>query len=104
MIEVEFVLPDGTRQRAFGREGYSLMEVGVRAGIPGIRAECGGSCACATCHVIIDPAWTDRVGPPHAAEDQLLDLLDRAPGSRLACQVRLKKDLDGLLAFAPAAD
>ncbi|WBH17785.1 2Fe-2S iron-sulfur cluster-binding protein [Sphingomonas radiodurans] len=98
MIDIEFVQPDGTRERVFSREGYTLMEAGVRAGVPGILAECGGACACATCHVIVDPAWVDRVGPPNSMEEQLLDLVDlRDPASRLACQVKLKQALDGLV-------
>ena len=51
--------------------GYTLMEVAVRAGVGGILAECGGACACATCYVVIDPPWTDIVGPPNSMEEQL---------------------------------
>ncbi|BEU99139.1 2Fe-2S iron-sulfur cluster-binding protein [Novosphingobium olei] len=101
MIEVDFVTSDGTRERLYGREGYTLMEVAVRAGIPGIRAECGGACACATCHVSVAPEWAERVGPPHLAEDMLLDSLDRTPTSRLACQVKLKAALNGLEVSVP---
>jgi 2Fe-2S ferredoxin len=105
MIDIEFVQSDGTRERVFSREGYTLMEAAVRSGVPGILAECGGACACATCHVLVDPAWTDRVGPPNSMEEQLLDLVDmRDPRSRLACQVKLKKALDGLIVHVPARD
>lgn len=104
MIDLEFVQPDGTREKAFSREGYTLMEAAVRAGIPGILAECGGACACATCHVVVDPAWVETVGPPNSMEEQLLELVDRRPASRLACQVKLKPRLDGLVVHVPERD
>ncbi len=98
MIDIEFVQPDGSRERVFSREGYTLMEAAVRAGVPGILAECGGACACATCHVVVDPEWVERVGPPNSMEEQLLDMVDeRADASRLACQVKLKALFDGLV-------
>lgn len=101
MIEIDFVQADGTRERAFTREGYTLMEAAVRAGVRGILAECGGACACATCHVVVDPAWTERVGPPNSMEEQLLDMVDREAASRLACQVKLRPALDGLVVHVP---
>lgn len=105
MIDIEFVQPDGSRERAFSREGYTLMEAAVRAGVPGILAECGGACACATCHVMVDPDWVARVGPPNAMEEQLLELVDaRVPASRLGCQVKLKQALDGLIVHVPPRD
>lgn len=104
MIEIEFIQSDGSSERAFSREGYTLMEAAVRAGIPGILAECGGSCACATCHIVADPDWVETLGPPNAMEDQLLEMLDtRQPASRLACQVKLKDKLDGLVVHVPPA-
>ena len=101
MIDVEFVQPDGTRERVFSREGYTLMEAAVRSGVPGILAECGGACACATCHVVVDAAWDETVGPPNSMEDQLLEMIERQPTSRLACQVKLKQKLDGLVVHVP---
>ena len=104
MIEIDFVQPDGTSERAFSREGYTLMEAAVRSGVPGILAECGGACACATCHVVVDPAWTEAVGPPNSMEEQLLELIDRQPASRLACQVKLKAPLNGLVVHVVAQE
>ncbi|WP_137787325.1 2Fe-2S iron-sulfur cluster-binding protein [Sphingomonas sp. 3P27F8] len=105
MIAIEFVQPDGTRDKVFSREGYTLMEAAVRSGVAGILAECGGSCACATCHVIVDPGWTETVGPPNSMEEQLLEMLDnRQTASRLGCQVKLKQVFDGLVVRVPAID
>jgi 2Fe-2S ferredoxin len=101
LIEIDFVAPDGSHERVYTREGYTLMEAAVRSGVPGILAECGGACACATCHVVVDPAWTDRVGPPNSMETQLLELVDRQPTSRLGCQIRLKQAFDGLVVHVP---
>ncbi|HTZ70873.1 MAG TPA: 2Fe-2S iron-sulfur cluster-binding protein [Acetobacteraceae bacterium] len=79
--------------------GQSLMEVGRAKGVEGILADCGGGCACATCHVYVDAAWWDRVGPPDAIENEMLDMVDdiRRDTSRLSCQIKLREDLDGLL-------
>jgi len=104
MIEIDFVQPDGSSEHVFTREGYTLMEAAVRSGVAGILAECGGACACATCHVVVDPAWVEKVGPPNAMEDQLLDLIERQPASRLSCQVKLAQKLDGLVVRVPARD
>ena len=101
MIEIDFVQPDGQRDRVFGRPGYTLMEVAVRAGVRGILAECGGQCACATCHVVVDPAWVETAGPPNSMEDQMLDMVQRQPASRLACQMKLRQPLDGLVVHVP---
>lgn len=97
MIRIEFTEPDGIVQTVYGRPGWSLMETALRNGIEGIRAECGGVCGCATCHVLIDPAWMEAVGPPNEMEDPLLDLVDRTDTSRLSCQIKLRDALDGLV-------
>lgn len=101
MITLHFVENDGTTHDVFARTGGSLMEVAVRNGMPGILAECGGSCACATCHVVIPDDWRERVGPANGMEEQLLELVDEQPGSRLSCQVKLRQELDGLVIRLP---
>lgn len=101
MIEVNFVEDDGRRHRVLARTNVTLMEVAVRHGMPGILAECGGSCACATCHVVIDPEWAGIVGNPNDMETIMLDLVDRRPGSRLACQVKLRDALTGVVVRLP---
>ena len=84
--------------------GWRVMEIIRDWDLP-IKAECGGACACATCHVYVDPAWIDRL-PEKAGEeiDQLEILADRLPNSRLACQVLMSEDLDGLrVTLAPGS-
>ena len=88
---VEHVIADAA-------DGLSLMEVAKAHGVPGIMADCGGACSCATCHVFVDPDWWDKVGPPDDIEFAMLDMVaDVAqPTSRLSCQIRLSAALDGL--------
>lgn len=86
-----------------GANGQSLMEVARRHGVDGIVGECGGSCACATCHVQIDASWWDTVGGPSPGEADMLDFtLERGPTSRLSCQIRVHPALDGLIVRVPA--
>jgi 2Fe-2S ferredoxin len=83
-------------------EGLSVMEGAVRNGIPGIDADCGGGCACGTCHVFVDPAWLERTGPRTEPERDMLDALDATrPNSRLACQLKVTTSLDGLVVAMP---
>lgn len=101
-VRVHFVTSDGKSQEVEAKEGRSLMETARDAAIPGIVAECGGACACATCHVHVDAAWIGEVGPPTEPEMQMLDFSTNVcERSRLACQVELKGDLDGLVVHVP---
>jgi 2Fe-2S ferredoxin len=78
------------------------MRVAVDAGIPGIVAECGGSCACATCHVYVDPAWTARLPPPNEGERAMLEAVAKMQStSRLSCQLEIDEQLDGLTVLLP---
>jgi 2Fe-2S ferredoxin len=82
--------------------GLSVMEGAVKNMIPGIDADCGGACACATCHVYIDPAWREKVGGPSDMEETMLDFAeDVAPNSRLSCQIKVTPELDGLIVRMP---
>jgi 2Fe-2S ferredoxin len=82
--------------------GLSVMEVAVRNGVAGIDADCGGSCACATCHVHVDPAWTERTGSPSEMESDLLEFADGVnERSRLSCQIVVDDRLDGLIVHVP---
>jgi 2Fe-2S ferredoxin len=87
-----------------GLEGWRAMEV-IRDWGLDIKAECGGSCTCATCHVWVDEDWYDKVGPPSADEEDLIfSSLDQKPTSRLSCQIILREALDGLaLTLTPSA-
>lgn len=103
---VTFVEPDGTvREIGDANEGLSLMEIAKRNDIVGIMADCGGSCACATCHVYVDPDWMEKVGPPDDVEAAMLDMVTDVlrENSRLSCQIRLTQALDGIrVEVAPA--
>lgn len=79
------------------KAGLTLMEVAVDNNVPGIVAECGGACACATCHAYIDENWVEKLPAVDDMEDAMLDsALERRPNSRLSCQVEVTDDLDGL--------
>ena len=84
-----------------GRDGWTVMEILRDAGLP-ITAECGGACACATCHVYVDPAWMDKLGPKQDMEETMLDFAqDLQPTSRLSCQIKVSPELDGLVVRMP---
>ena len=104
MPAVVFVGADGTQCEFEAPTGITLMEAARRHGIVGIVAQCGGACACATCHVYVDPAWTSKLNP---VEDMELGMLESAwqprHNSRLSCQVQLTAALDGLRVEVPAA-
>jgi 2Fe-2S ferredoxin len=99
MPKVTYIQPDGAEITLDARDGDSVMETAVKNGVRGIVAECGGACACATCHVFIDEAFTDTVGEPGPLEDDMLDgaASDRQANSRLSCQVKMSAELDGLV-------
>ena len=103
MTTLTFIAFDGTEFEVEAENGSTVMENGVRNGVPGIEAECGGACACATCHVYVDEEWTDVVGPPEAMEEDMLDFAyDVRPNSRLSCQIKVRDELDGLVVRVPA--
>ena len=78
------------------------MEGAVENGVPGIDAECGGNCVCATCQVYVDDAWLDRVGPASEMEAEMLAFADHAKAnSRLSCQIKVTDALDGLFVRMP---
>jgi 2Fe-2S ferredoxin len=101
MIEVRFRLPDGSERRIAMAAGSTLLEASREAAVE-LEGACGGSMACATCHVRIDEAWFDLLPAPSPEEEDMLDLApDWRPTSRLGCQVRLEKDLDGIVVHVP---
>ncbi|MBC2886671.1 (2Fe-2S)-binding protein [Ochrobactrum sp. CM-21-5] len=103
MTKITFVSADGaTKTEIEAENGSSVMEAAIRNGIPGIDAECGGACACATCHVYVDEDWAETVGAPDAMEEDMLDFAyEVRPTSRLSCQIRVTNDLDGLVVQVP---
>jgi 2Fe-2S ferredoxin len=104
-MKATWKLADGRAITLDVPEGTSLMEAATQRGVPGIIGECGGSMSCATCHVIVDPAWAERAGTPSAFEDDMLDITDagREPTSRLSCQLRMRAALDGIVVSVPEA-
>lgn len=87
---------DGKTHTLEGIEGWRLMEVIRDYGLP-IKAECGGACACATCHVYVAPAWLDKLVPPNADEVMMMDdAMAVEDNSRLSCQIILSPELAGL--------
>ncbi|WP_375403623.1 2Fe-2S iron-sulfur cluster-binding protein [uncultured Sphingomonas sp.] len=101
MIRVRFVAPDGSAREAIGTDGVRLLDVAQADGQP-LEGTCDGQMACATCHVIVDPADFDRLPSATEEEEELLDLAFHATRtSRLACQIRLNADLDGMSVRLP---
>ena len=103
MVEITYIEADGTARKVEAEVGSTVMETAIRNGVPGIVAECGGACACATCHVYVDEEWRAATGEPQPMEEDMLDFAsDVRPNSRLSCQIRVKPELDGLVVRTPA--
>ncbi|EAU40767.1 ferredoxin [Fulvimarina pelagi HTCC2506] len=102
MPKVIYVTPSGDRREIDAKAGTTVMENAVRNDVPGIEAECGGACACATCHVYVDEAWTAKLPEPEAMEEDMLDFAF-APqdNSRLSCQIIVNDDIDGITVTIP---
>ena len=105
MPTITFVTPDGDARTVEAQDGASLMDAATKRNIPGILAECGGSCACATCHVLVDEAWMERLKPASDMEQAMLDFsgVEVRPNSRLSCQIFATDALDGLVLRIPEA-
>ena len=102
MAKITYIEHDGTEHVVDVKPGLSVMEGAIRNNVPGIDADCGGACACATCHVYVDDAWTAIVGPPEAMEEDMLDFAyEVKPTSRLSCQIKMSDALDGLVVHVP---
>ncbi|MEH6504399.1 MAG: 2Fe-2S iron-sulfur cluster-binding protein [Cycloclasticus sp.] len=102
MIKVTYIEINGESREVEVEEGSNLMDAAVDNMIPGIDGDCGGVCACATCHVHVDAAWKNKLEPMGETEDSMLDLTDsRDESSRLACQITATAELDGLVLRTP---
>jgi ferredoxin, 2Fe-2S len=102
MPKITYIDAEGTARPVEAELGSTVMEAAIRNNIPGIEAECGGACACATCHVYVDEAWSDKVGKPTPMEEDMLDFgFDVRPNSRLSCQIKVSDELDGLVITTP---
>jgi len=104
MVKVVFIEHDGNSHEVNASAGESLMEAAVSNNVPGIDADCGGNCACATCHVFINPEWISKVGERREMESSMLEFSENLkPTSRLACQIEVSEELDGLIVELPEA-
>jgi 2Fe-2S ferredoxin len=102
MVTITFIDSQETSRSVEAQEGSTVMETAIRNGVPGIDAECGGACSCATCHVYVDEDWMSAVGDPQPMEEDMLDFaFDVRPNSRLSCQIRVRPELDGLVVRTP---
>ena len=102
MVKITYIASDGPARTVDGEIGSTVMETAIRNNVPGIEAECGGACACATCHVYVDEAWQEKTGGPSPMEEDMLDFaFDVRPTSRLSCQIKVREDLDGLTVTVP---
>ena len=82
--------------------GWTVMEGAVKNRVPGIDADCGGACACATCHVYVDPEWLPKLPKRQDMEEQMLDFaIELKSNSRLSCQIKVTPALDGLIVRTP---
>ena len=103
MVRITFIQPDGSAQTVEAEPGMTVMETAKKAMIDGIEAECGGACACATCHVYVDDVWREKTGEPSPMEEDMLDFgYDVRPNSRLSCQIKVTDALEGLTVHTPA--
>jgi 2Fe-2S ferredoxin len=105
MVTIVFVSNDGReRRQVSAAPGESVMRAAVKAGVPGIDADCGGACACATCHVYVERAWRDAIGAPNEMEIAMLEAAtDFRPESRLSCQIKIRPEFEGLTLGLPVS-
>ena len=103
MTKVIFIEANGTRHEVDARNDRSLMQAAVQNGVPGIDADCGGQCMCATCHVFLADEWISKLGPISDDEEEMLaPTPERAANSRLSCQIPVTDALEGIEITLPA--
>ena len=102
MPKITYIENNGTVRTAEVPAGWTVMEGAVKNRIPGIDADCGGACACATCQVYVAPGWQEKLPPKSDMEETMLDFApDVRPNSRLSCQLRMSAALDGIVLNLP---
>jgi ferredoxin, 2Fe-2S len=102
MTKITFIDAAGQSRTVEAEDGSTVMETALKNAIPGIEAECGGACACATCHVYVDESWLERLGKAEQMEEDMLDFaFDVRPTSRLSCQLKVRPEIDGLTVSTP---
>jgi 2Fe-2S ferredoxin len=102
MPKIIFIEHNGTEHVVEAQVGTSIMQAAINNLVPGIEADCGGLCACATCHVYIDPEWLERIPVKSQGEAEMIANIARVgEGSRLACQLQMRAELDGIVIRLP---
>ncbi len=102
MPKITYIEHSGKEHVIDAPAGQSVMEAAVKNAVPGIDADCGGACACATCHVYVDAAWAEKTGSADSMEQSMLDFAsDVEDTSRLSCQIKITDALDGLVVRLP---
>lgn len=102
MPKITYIADDGTSRTVDVPVGWTVMEGAVKNRIPGIDADCGGACACATCHVYVDQSWFDKLPPREDMEQSMLDFAQEVKqNSRLSCQLQVTEAMDGLVVKTP---
>jgi 2Fe-2S ferredoxin len=104
VVEVSFISSSGVRRTLAVPENDTVMHGAVANGVPELLGDCGGELSCATCHVYVDAAFSDKLGPISPDEDEMLDgtAAPRCATSRLSCQIALTSELDGLIVTTPS--
>lgn len=102
MAKITYIEASGREHAVEAPNGQSVMEAAVKNAVPGIDAECGGACACATCHVYVDVAWLEKAGAANDIEQTMLDFADNVEAnSRLSCQIKVSDALEGMIVRLP---
>ena len=103
MVHITFIDSFGEKRPVEAEEGSTVMEAAIRNSIPEITAECGGACACATCHVYVDEAFVSLTGEASPQEEDMLDFAYAVqPNSRLSCQIKITPEVEGMIVTTPA--
>jgi len=102
MPKITFIDFEGTERSVDANVGDSVMEAATNNDVAGIDADCGGACACATCHVYISEDWVNVVGKPEDIESEMLSVAEEVKdNSRLSCQIKVTDEMDGLVVTTP---
>jgi 2Fe-2S ferredoxin len=103
MAKIKFIEHNGTEHDVESDNGLTIMQAAVNNGVPGIVAECGGACSCATCHVQIDSEWYGKIELPSDMENEMLEfaMSYEENASRLSCQIKISDELDGIVIRTP---
>ena len=102
MAKIKYIEHNGKEHEIEVSSGLTVMEGAIKNNIPGIDADCGGACECATCHVYINQDWVEKLNPKEDTEEDMLDFaFDVKENSRLSCQISVTDELDGLVVNLP---